>query len=199
MTLAKHLSERQATRAAIPEQLKERLLHVPMVRLDYTVKDEPSKGKSLPKSVRVCDINHVRYLILHDVNIGERNALFIKLSGMRSVKPLIIHAYNPYLKGIVRLLPQRFFVEHMDDIFGPMMLAHPEWKNEFNRLVEVAGIAELPKGYQHVFEPYNVTDGEKAYYEIKQWRKDMRAKHGASTGNMMRKAKYRHGKEALPV
>ena len=198
MTMAKTSGQRASGRFVIPDQFKDRLLHVPMVRLDYTVKDVPSKGQSLPKSVRVCDINHVRYLMVMDINIGGLHGLVRTYFHRESLERQMLHVYNPYLQGVVRLIPQRVFIERKDDLFDPMLITHPEWEKEFNRLVEVTGIADIPTSYQHVFEPYNVTDGEKANYELKLWRKEMRLKHGAATGNMMRKAKYRHGKEAVP-
>ena len=164
--------------AEVPESFRERLLNVPMVRLDYTVKDVPNKGQSLPKSVRVCDINHVRYVLFQDMKIGKRASFYNSFRGNEWFKRQCLHVYNPYLKRIVKLFPQRIFEERKDSVFDPKMMAHPEWEPEFKRLVEVTGIPDIPKPYQHRFESVAITEGERAYYEWKEMGKEYVATHG---------------------
>lgn len=158
----------QHGKAPISEAILNRLLHVPMVRLVYTVKDVPGKGQSLPKSVRVCDINHVRYFVTRDIKIGKgQNNLLHQIGKLEWFQRQCLHVYNPYCKFVLTLVPQRIFQDHADDCFAPKMIVHPEWEKEFRRFVEVSGIAEIPKSYQHVVDSYAITEGERAYYD---WR-----------------------------
>lgn len=177
MTKPRNISNQHKS-VYITDSIKERLLHVPMVRLDYTVKDTPYEGASIPKSVRVCDINHVRYLMSRDVKIGEGSGLIGSIHSREWFRRQCLHVYNPYMKIIVSLIPQRIFEDHAEDVFEPKMIVHPEWEKEFRRLVEVTGIGEIPKAYQYVFDPYMVTEGEKAYLEWKAENKAIKEETG---------------------
>lgn len=172
----------------ISEAIMKRLLIVPMVRLDYTVKDVPEEGQSLPKSVRVCELNHVRYFMATDMNIGFQNALLNRIRRLVPIKRQFLHVYNPYVKKIVVLMPQRIFQERKEDVFDPIMMAHPEWKKEFDRFVEVSGLGEIPKTYQYPVDSYAITEGERAYYDWKKENKDHISKTGKRP-NRVRKSR----------
>lgn len=172
----------------ISEAIMKRLLIVPMVRLDYTVKDVPEEGQSLPKSVRVCELNHVRYFMATDMNIGFQNALLNRIRRLVPIKRQFLHVYNPYVKKIVVLIPQRIFQERKEDVFDPIMMAHPEWKKEFDRFVEVSGLGEIPKSYQYPVDSYAITEGERAYYDWKKENKDRISKTGKRP-NRVRKSR----------
>jgi len=167
MTMAR-TKNRKAQRTHVPEEILKRMLQVPMVRMDYTVKDVPHKGASIPKSVRVCDINYVRYLIVTDMKIGGASGLLYSIYSNKALRRQMLHVYNPYEGGVVVLMPQRVFEEHAEDFFEPKMIVHPEWEKEYRRLVEVTGIPEIPYAYRYHMEAYSITEGEKAYYEWKQ-------------------------------
>ena len=173
----------------ISEEIMKRLLIVPMVRFDYTVKDAPEQGQSLPKSVRVCDLNHVRYFLGADMNIGTQNALYNRLRHFITLKRQFLHVYNPYLKKIVVLIPQRIFQERKEDVFDPIMMAHPEWKKEFDRFVEVSGLGEIPKMYQFPVDSYAITEGERAYYDWKKENKDHISKTGTRPNRVSKSRK----------
>ena len=192
MTQVRRLCQTTA-KAPISEGIMERLLVVPMVRLDYIVDDVPEKCCHLPKSVRVCDLNHVRYFMATDMKIGGERGLLKHLRRREIILRQMLHVYNPYKQCIVALLPQRIFEERKDDLFEPLLLAHPEWRKEFDRFVEVTGIGDIPKSYQHVADGYAITEGERAYYEWKATNKEVRAKTGKGVRTYKNRKVSSHG------
>ena len=140
----------------VPQEVLERLLFVPMLRIDYEHQEKTY-------SVRVCEINYVRYVMMYDIPLPALRRLLFHSSW--SIDQLL-HVHNPFSAKICTLVPYRLFDEQRERIMAKLF-DDEAGQALYARFLEVAAFPQLPNRYYFDFSDAEMDESERAYGELK--------------------------------